>query len=130
MRAANRSLPDALSAHTRWSGTLTMTLTRIALAGLGLALSTAAMAQSMPDAMMVQPEVAPGAAVAPLTIASAQMPQFVQLQGASGTLTLAAAAMPQVFATSGLRAFDVAGIKPVMYDTDIATGSLKTPMKR
>lgn len=101
-----------------------MTLPRIALAGLGLMLASGAMAQSMPDALMIQPEVMPGAAVAPLTVASASMPQFVQVQGASGSLDLAAAGMPQVFAASGLAAFDVAGIKPVIYDTDIATGSL------
>lgn len=107
-----------------------MPLSRIALAGLSLTLGSAAMAQPMPDALMFQPEVEPGAAVAPLTIASSSMPQFVQLQGTSGTLDLAAASMPQVFATSGLAAFDVAGIKPVIYDTDIATGSVPLHLPR
>lgn len=108
-----------------------MTHSLTLVAGLGLLMSTSAMAQQQPTASQdaLQTEIAPDTSIQPLGTPTSQSPHFVLLNGATATSTEQAEVPTEMtVGTSGLLAFGTEGIRMPVFERDIPTGSV-TPKR-
>ena len=103
-----------------------MTYSFLAVAGLGFALGTSAVAQEERAVDQVPLlEVAPGSAIQPLGSFTSFQPVFVLMHGnTADSADIAALAPSDIVGTSGLLAFSTDGVRLPRYETEIPTGTV------